>query len=164
MEVYLWWDIRHWQVRGSYIPAGAECNKQNRASSPLQPGEKRILDFKMPYTPIPANDQLVAQLRAAKFDTCLKRTVAFWNGILSSGIEIHIPESKVENTFKASLIYDLIARNKEEGYYIQKVNDLHYHAFWIRDAAHIIHMYLLSGYPEIARQCLDFFPRWQQPA
>ena len=129
----------------------------------LRPGEKRILDFKMPYAPIPANDPLVGELRTAKFDTYLKRTVAFWNGILSRGIEIHIPESKVENTFKASLVYDLIARNKEDGYYIQKVNDLHYHAFWIRDAVHIIHMYLLSGYPEIARQCLDFFPGWQRP-
>ncbi len=129
----------------------------------LKPGEESTLDFKMPYTPIPTGDQLVDELRNAKFDDYLNRTVDFWQNIFSKGIEISLPESKVENTFKASLVYDLIARNKEQGNYIQKVNDFQYHAFWLRDASFITRSYILSGYFDIAHQCLDFFPRWQQP-
>lgn len=129
----------------------------------LKPGEERTLDFKMPYTPIPSGSPLVSELRNASFSDYLERTVNFWQNIFSQGIDISVPESKVVNTFKTNLVYDLIARNKEDGQYVQKVNDFQYHAFYLRDASHIVHMYLLSGYDRIARQCLEFFPRWQQP-
>jgi hypothetical protein len=129
----------------------------------LKAGEERTLDFKMPYTPIPADSPIVNELSDARYDEYLERTVAFWQNIFSHGINISVPESKVVNTFKTSLVYDLIARNKEDGHYIQTVNDFQYHAFYLRDASHIVHMYLTSGYDSIARQCLEFFPRWQQP-
>ncbi|MGH9522513.1 MAG: hypothetical protein ACRD3E_08270, partial [Terriglobales bacterium] len=57
----------------------------------------------------------------------------------------------------------LIARDKVGADYVQTVNKFHYHAFWLRDASYIVRMYDISGYPDIARQCLDFFARWQQP-
>lgn len=129
----------------------------------LKPLEEKTLDFKMPYTPIPANSPLVKELREAQFDEYLTRTVNFWNDILSKGIDIQVPESKVVNTFKANLIYDLIAREKEDGFYIQKVNKFQYNAFWIRDASHIVRMYLLSGYFNFAKQCLKFFSKYQEP-
>ena len=47
--------------------------------------------------------------------------------------------------------------------YIQTVNKLNYHAFWLRDGSDIVHSYDLTGYPQIARECLDFFQRKQQP-
>ena len=128
----------------------------------LKPKEKQILEFKMPYEPLPKDTSLVAQLRAAKFDDYLNKTVGFWENMFSRGIEISLPEEKVTNSFKANLIYDLIARNKVDSLYVQTVNDFHYHAFWLRDASYIIRMYDLSGYHYIARQCLDFFPLWQQ--
>jgi hypothetical protein len=36
-------------------------------------------------------------------------------------------------------------------------------AFWLRDASFIVGMYDVTGYPEYARQDLDFFKQWQQP-
>ncbi len=129
----------------------------------LKPGEERTLDFKMPYTPIPAGSPLVNELRSARFTEYLKKTVDFWRSTLSQGIDFGVPESKVVNTFKSNLIYDLIARTEEDGCYIQRVNDFQYRKFYLRDASFIVRMYLLSGYFKIARQCLQFFPRWQQP-
>lgn len=128
----------------------------------LQPGQGKVLDFKMPYEPLPADTSLVARLRDANFDDYFKQTVDFWESIFDRGIEISLPEEKVVNTFKANLVYDLIARNKLDSSYVQTVNDFHYHAFWLRDGSYIIRMYDLSGYHDIARQCLDFFPRWQK--
>ncbi len=129
----------------------------------LKHGEEKTLDFKMPYTPIPAGSPLVRQLRAARFSDYLNKTIDFWNNIFSRGIDISVPEAKVNNTFRSNLVYDLIARNKEDGFYIQKVNDFQYHAFWLRDASFITRMYILSGYFNLARENLDFFPRWQKP-
>lgn len=129
----------------------------------LDPGEERVIDLKMPYVPLDPTDPDAAALRSARFDEMLGRTVAFWKNIFNRGIDIDLPEAKVNNTFKASLVYDLIARNKADSMYVQTVNDFHYHAFWLRDASYIVRMYDLSGYHDIAGQCLDFFARWQQP-
>ncbi len=129
----------------------------------LRPGEERTLEFKMPYTPIRSGDPMLVQLDTARFDDYLQKTVDFWQDFLSKGLRISVPESKVVNTFKANLIYDLIARTKEDGFYIQRVNDFQYRKFYLRDASFIIRMYLLSGYFNTARECLRFYPRWQEP-
>jgi hypothetical protein len=68
----------------------------------------------------------------------------------------------VNNTFRASLVYDLLARDHIGVNYIQTVNKLHYHAFWLRDASDIVHMYDVTGYPQYASQDLAFFPRFQR--
>jgi hypothetical protein len=129
---------------------------------PLAPGQSTTLDFKIPVVPLEPNADH-AQYDSADFDTFLPRVVDFWERILATGIDIAVPEEKVNDTFKASLIYDLIARDKIGNDYIQTVNKFHYHAFWLRDSSYIVRMYDLSGYHDFARQDLDFFAGWQQP-
>ena len=102
-------------------------------------------------------------IAAAKFEDYLARTADFWDKIFARGIDISVPESKVTDSFKANLVYDLIARDKVGDDYIQTVNKFHYHAFWLRDSSYIVRMYDLGGYHDIARQVLDYFARWQQP-
>ncbi len=128
----------------------------------LQPGEERALDFKAPYEPFPISKSDLEKLRAANFDDYLKSTMAFWEKIFAAGIDISLPEQKVVDTFKASLVYVLIARDKIGEHFIQKVNEFQYDSFWLRDAAYFVRMYDVSGYHDIARQCLDFFSRWQR--
>jgi hypothetical protein len=134
-----------------------------RYDLPLQPGAEQTLEFRMPYEPLPPDSPLVGQLRSASFDDYLSRTVKFWDDLLARGLDITVPEEKVNDTFKANLIYDLIARDKVGDQYVQTVNKFHYHAFWLRDSSYIVRMYDLSGYPDFARQDLDFFAGWQQP-
>jgi hypothetical protein len=128
---------------------------------PLEPGSSAVLDFAVPYDPLPSGGPAQAALQTASFDQELKKIEGAWEKILSSGTEIEIPEAKVVNTYKANLAYVLIARDKIGDQYVQKVNEFQYDSFWLRDAAHIVRMYDVTGYPAIARQCLDFFPSWQ---
>ncbi len=128
----------------------------------LKPGETMTLDFKMPL--IPTADQFViTAIDQTSFDDAEKKIIAYWNGILAQGMQIDLPEPKVVNTFYTNLIYDLIAIDHIGANYIQTVNKLHYHAFWLRDGADIVHSYDVTGYPQIARECLDFFATKQQP-
>lgn len=131
----------------------------------FKPGDpvEKTLEFKMPVNPLPPDNPVIGQIRSARFTDYYERTVKFWDDILARGIDIRVPERKVNDAFKANLIYDLIARDKVGDDYIQTVNKFHYHAFWLRDSSYIVRMYDLSGYHDIARQCLDFFARWQQP-
>ncbi len=129
----------------------------------LKSGEQVQLDWKMPVIPVAAGSPEDARVREAGFDQNLSRTVEVWEKILRRGMDLEVPEAKVDDTFKASLVYDLIARNRIGNNYVQTVNDLQYHAFWLRDASFIAHMYDLTGYPEYARQVINFFAEWQKP-
>ncbi len=129
----------------------------------LAPGASRAVVVKLPYTPVEPDDPWLAQVRAADFDAYLARTEAFWRDMAVRGMRVSVPERKVENTFRASLVYDLLARDKRGDDYVQTVNEFHYHAFWLRDASYIARAYDVTGYPDVARQVLDFFAGWQRP-
>jgi len=127
----------------------------------LKPEEEKSIDFKMPYRPLSLLDSVLDSVKKAGFDDYFKKTVDFWENILSQGMKISLPEEKVVNTFKANLVYDLIARDKIGEDYVQKVNEFQYDAFWLRDSSYIVRAYDITGYHKIAQQCLDFFLNWQ---
>ncbi|MDR3762902.1 MAG: hypothetical protein P4M01_02270 [Acidobacteriota bacterium] len=129
----------------------------------LRGNEEVTLDFKMPVVPVKIDAPERKAIEAAPFDAMHAQVVEGWEQILNAGMEIHVPEAKVNDTFRANLIYDLIARDKLGDDYVQTVNKFHYHAFWLRDSSYIVRMYDLTGYPQYAAQDLAFFARWQQP-
>jgi hypothetical protein len=127
----------------------------------LAPGQSRTLVFKMPVQPMPVAE--ASELRSAAVEESLRRTTEWWKGELGRGIQIELAERKVTDTFRANLAYIMIARDKVNGDYIQTVNKFHYHAFWLRDGAYLVRAYDVAGYHDLARQCLDFFFRFQRP-
>ncbi len=129
---------------------------------PLKAGEEVTLEFKMPVVPMKSDAAERAEMERAQFDALHMQTVEGWERILNAGMEIYVPEAKVNDAFRANLIYDLIARDKLGDDYVQTVNKFHYHAFWLRDSSYIVRMYDLTGYPQYAAQDLDFFAGWQQ--
>ncbi len=131
-------------------------------STLLAPGAHCTLDFKMPVVST-ADPQILSALDQAGFDAAKAQIIAYWNNILSAGMQIELPEPKAVDTFSASLIYDLIAIDHIGPDFIQTVNKLHYHSFYLRDGADIVHSYDVTGYPQIARECLDFFAKSQKP-
>ncbi|MGB0080925.1 MAG: hypothetical protein WBP90_05305 [Terracidiphilus sp.] len=131
-------------------------------STLLAPGAQRTLDFKMPVVPT-ADPQILSDLDKTSFDAAKAQIIAYWNNILSAGMQIELPEPKVVDTFSTNLIFDLIAIDHIGPDYIQTVNKLHYHFFYLRDGADIVHSYDITGYPQIARECLEFFARSQKP-
>lgn len=131
-------------------------------NSILAPGAERTITFLMPLVPV-EEAAATAKILHANYNDELNATIATWQKILGAGMQIETPEAKVNNTFNASLVYDLLARDHIGDNYIQTVNKLQYHAFWLRDASDIVNMYDLTGYSKIAGQDLDFFARFQQP-
>jgi hypothetical protein len=128
----------------------------------LKPGEDQTLDFRMPVVPT-TDSATLKSIEALSFDDAHKQAFNFWMKILAEGMQVTLPEKKVTDTFYANLTYDLIARDHIGDDYIQTVNKLHYHEFFLRDGADIVHSFDVTGYPEIARQDLYFFAKSQQP-
>jgi len=128
----------------------------------LQPGQESTLDFKMPVVPT-ADPAAISALEQASFNGAQQQMVDFWTKILAKGMQIGLPEQKAVDTFYVNLVYDLIARDHIGTDYIQTVNKLHYHEFYLRDGADIVHSYDVTGYPQIAKQDLEFFAKSQKP-
>ncbi|MGD0891995.1 MAG: hypothetical protein ABR923_10705 [Terracidiphilus sp.] len=128
----------------------------------LGPGKERTLEFKMPVVPT-ADAAEIAEIEKAGFDGAHAQTVHFWNDMFKQGMQVSLPEQKAVWTFDASLMYDLLARDHIGPDYIQTVNKLHYHSFYLRDGADIAHSYDVTGYPNIAKQDLEFFAKSQKP-
>lgn len=128
----------------------------------LKPGETATLDFKMPVVPT-ADSATIAAIDRAGFDATKAQTIAYWNNIVAPGMQISLPESKPVDTFYSNLVYDLIAIDHIGPDYIQTVNKLHYHTFYLRDGADIAHSYDVTGYAQIAKECLEFFAKSQKP-
>jgi hypothetical protein len=128
----------------------------------LKPGESNALDFKMPVVPTSGAGE-IASLQHAHFEAAETSVIEFWNDILAKGMRIELPEAKPVDAFDANLIYDLIALDHIGPDYIQTVNKLHYHEFYLRDGADIVHSYDVTGYPEVGKQVLDFFAKSQTP-
>ena len=132
-----------------------------RYSPLLAPGEQRALDFKMPVIP-PSDPATIAAIGHSAFDKAKTQVRAAWTQILASGMQISLPEAKPVELFDASLVYDLIAIDSVGPDTIQTVNKLHYHAFWLRDSADIVHMYDVTGHSDIAGKVLGFYAKSQR--
>jgi len=129
----------------------------------LAPGETRSIDLVMPLVPAQKDSADADHLAHADFDTALRGVVAFWEQELARGMQIRLPESKTTDTFKASLVYDLMSRGLIDGKSVQTAGQFQYHRFYLRDAADYVRMYDVTGYADIGGQVLDFFLERQQP-
>lgn len=124
----------------------------------LEPGKSASVDFVMPFTPV--SGERPAELKkvtAARFDDYLKRTTDYWHEKLNPATRFEVPEQKVMDMHKSSLMYDLMARDlAEDGKTrIQTVSDVQYNEFFSRDAAFIIHTYDMLGLPKVAEECIE---------
>ena len=129
---------------------------------PIAAGGERTLDFKVPLLPIAAGDAKFQAIDQAQFDERKAQVEQFWDDLLAKGMQIETPEEKTNQVFKTSLVNDLMALNKVGDDYVQTINQLHYHGFYLRDSADFVRMYDTSGYPEIGRRIVNFFATRQQ--
>lgn len=129
----------------------------------LAPHASRTLDFVVPLLPVEPGSPEDRQLQGTSFDEAHAAVVRSWQQVLDRGMQIELPEPKVVDTFRASLVYDLMALNDVDGQPVQTVNQFQYHRFYLRDASDFVRMYDATGYSDIAAKVLSFFPSRQQP-
>lgn len=124
----------------------------------LAPGQSASVDVTMPWVPVAnARAEQVQAVADARFDDYLQRSSKFWQQQLNPPAAFEVPEQKVMDMQKSSLMYDLMARDMQEDRktFIQTVSDVQYNQFFSRDAAFIIHTYDMLGLTQVAEQCLE---------
>lgn len=129
----------------------------------LKPGESRNLDFEMPLEPVRPDAPELARIESTSLDEAHVAVANYWRGLVNRGMKIELPEQKVIDTFRASLVYDLMALRRDGSQTVQTVNLFQYHRFYLRDAADMVRMYDATGYSDIAENVLGMFLAVQQP-
>ncbi|MDQ3870811.1 MAG: hypothetical protein M3301_04240, partial [Chloroflexota bacterium] len=128
----------------------------------LRPRQALTLDFRMPVTPPP-----LAQYRGvqgAAFNVYRRKTAGQWARFMRAATRIDVPEAKAVDTYYASLMNIALPRYRgPNGAWIQTVNNLRYHAFWLRDGAVMANALDLVGLHRQAGEDLGFFLDWQGP-
>ncbi|HEX5474658.1 MAG TPA: hypothetical protein VFX12_08370 [Vicinamibacterales bacterium] len=129
----------------------------------LRPGGSRVFRFKMPAVPtLLSKSAAVASIVEAGYDDYRAKTIAFWKAEVAKADHFSVADPKVMNTFRTSLVNDLVAREESEsGRVYQRVNRIHYNYFWVRDGSYFVRVYDMVGRPDLARATLDAFLVWQ---
>src|SRR5205823_6812327 len=111
----------------------------------LAPGRTVRLDFVVPVVPPDRAGGAFRKIATASFDRHHAQALGTWRRLLGRVMDVSVPERKVVDTFYASVMNVAMARYVADGQWVQAVNDLQYHAFWLRDSAAITSMFDLVG-------------------
>ena len=133
-------------------------------STRLAPGRRVVLDFKLPVTPLAPADPAYPTIARASSRAHRAATLRYWRRLLAPAMRVDLPEAKVEDAFYAALVTNAQSRYQTgDGQWVQAVNKLQYHSFYLRDAAVISNAFDLVGLHGLARENLEFFGSWQRP-
>jgi hypothetical protein len=126
----------------------------------LGPGATTTVDLAVPFVPIDATraDE-ISKVHKGNFNAALSAVTLFWDGLLQRAANINVDDPKVVNTMRASLEYDLIARDVQPDgtHFVQTVNKFQYHDFYMRDTSFIARSYEMMNLPDIARQTVEHY-------
>ncbi|MBO9532090.1 MAG: hypothetical protein J7513_03840 [Solirubrobacteraceae bacterium] len=118
----------------------------------------------VPLRPIPKKDARVRDLRRADVDAAAQETIGSWRAQRAAGATIKVPEASVQRALDAAVTGMLVPRYQlKDGRWVQAVNKLQYHAFWIRDLAVITDALDRVGLSSVAADNLPFLGDWQTP-
>jgi len=124
---------------------------------------RRRLDFRMPVIPLAAGSAAHRAVAGGRFETFRTQVRAYYSRLFAAGTSISVPERKVADTYYASLANMALPRYLSNGSWVQAVNNMRYHSFWLRDGAMIAHAFDLAGLRRLAAQDIGYFLTWQQP-
>jgi len=130
----------------------------------LAPRGTRRLDFVMPSRPVADGTPAALELRATSFAAHRDALLLAWKATFGRAMQLVLPERRVQDAYYASLMHILLPRYQlAGGEWVQPVNKLRYHAFWLRDASVMTQALDLAGLHREAGENLAFFDRWQHP-
>ena len=124
--------------------------------------KEKEFSFKVPHYPIPKQKHaFLEKLQNKTWNEACKEFEDDWETLLSKGLYIEIPEKKVLDTSRTSLMFNLMCQEFKEDRIIQKVNRFQYNKFWLRDSSFFSKMWGILGYGDVAHKVLLNFLEYQ---
>ena len=131
----------------------------------LAPGRTVTLGFVLPVDPAAPGAPVIAAAQRLDPGAALRGIAADWHDRLREAVGIDVPERKVRESYRAALVAMLLPRFRDagSGAWIQAVNALQYHSFFLRDGAVITNALDLAGLHGPAAENVAALPGFQRP-
>ncbi|NQU23310.1 MAG: discoidin domain-containing protein [Candidatus Nealsonbacteria bacterium] len=127
----------------------------------LKPGEKFAVVLKMPRVPLQKPEH-VAAVAAADYQRNLDETVRYWKDLLG-GVDFEIPEKRVNDSYRASLVHLILATRTQNGQRRQG-SGLPYDALFLNDYMDMLLAYDTAGLYALSEPNVDWLIRKQHPS
>lgn len=130
-----------------------------RLHTGLSPDATTRVVFCLPFQPLDGSEaEAAGRLAKLDFEACQAATIAYWQELLGRGAQFEVPEAKAADTYKASLVYQFIGRDKGqvhggEGFYDEQ---------YIRDGTYEALSLAHAGYMKEAGQSIEPFLKFQR--
>ena len=153
----------------TYAVAGAPCKGDYTASDHhitnrvatglsvyrrrLKPGETFRAVFKMPRVPLTKAED-IARLSAAEYKLQRDQTAGFWKNVFGD-FEIDIPEKRVNDSYRASMVHLILATRSQNGRRRQG-SGLPYDALFLNDYIDMLLAYDTAGLHALSEPNVDW--------
>ena len=119
----------------------------------LKPGKSVEYTFKQPLCP--ADASLADAMKKADYEEYLDRTVSYWRKEVGNDARFSIPEARVDDAYKASLVHVMLATRTFEDGTKSQTDGVPYPQFYLTSGPQMILAYLESGNYEYARMMVE---------
>ena len=142
-------DIRHW-------PEALPLSPERPAHWEGIVEQAQTIDLLIPYFPLAKEAD--ACLLAADYPTCRKAMLSLWRERRSTGMQVEIPEAKVQDAFLQALNHlDLCSVTLDQSEFPTPGPSGGHHIFYERDNIDLIYAYDLIGEHERAERMIDHY-------
>ncbi len=145
-------------VRSAEAVAVSATGSLVRFRAPLAPQAEAVVSFVLPFHPVPvAEAGALAAMMRADFAAAAVAAESYWQRLLDRGATIEVPEEKVAQTYRASLVYQFIGRDRSEVHGGEGFYDEQY----IRDGTYQATSLAHAGFLDEARGSMERLLRFQ---
>jgi hypothetical protein len=131
-------------------PAAACCCA--KYSYDILPGQEKELVFMMPRVPVPDNSvTYIRRLSSADYNSYKRQIVRYWEDMFDNETTFSIPEKRIRDAQKASLVHLALATRTMEGSHKSQTDGLPYPWFFLTSMPQMVLAYLSNGQPELAK-------------
>ena len=110
----------------------------------LQPGQSVDYFFKLPAVFV-GDTKVVNQVLAADYEAQLSSTIAFWKQQVVGNTHFEIPEERIEDAQRASMVHLLLATRTAADGSVLQTDGLPYPRFFLTSGPHMALAYMTNG-------------------
>lgn len=131
-------------------------------SKSLEKGESYDIILKMPNVPV--DDKVfISKIKSADYNTYYNKTISFWKRLILSNTFFEIPEKRIQDAQRASMVHLLLATRTFPDGSRKQTDGIPYPNFFLTSGPQMSMAYLTNGCPEYAKMIVKNAILQQEP-
>jgi hypothetical protein len=129
----------------------------------LAPHASKSFIFKMSLIPTDQKSSLAMAMKSADYEEYKAKTIDFWKKEICSNATFSIPEKRINDGYKASLVHVMLATRTFDDDTKSQTDGVPYQAFFLTSAPQMELAYLGMGRNDMAKMIIERAVKQQEP-